>query len=435
MPLGEIFSHTWAPEYSHHYPPAYPIYLGPFVGAFGLSPWALKLGSTVAGLLLLGAVYAATRDLYGRDKALLVAGALAVDPILVQTGTTAYSENFLALSFALTMWAIVKSLKVERWIVLAGLFAGIAYLTKSSVGWFFLVAGVAGFLWRFHYVRWAVLRNRHYLLAIAIFASFVIAWSLRNLSLFWDGSWTSLFTAWQGSAYFANATGRAAADVGGLAFILAVRAPFYLLLFLFVGGYWLQHLRRTPKVSDEHYSGLWLAVGLTYLLAWIISGIYWTLEHSPWFWLDQGRYIVVANVVVLWLVVKDADVRLPAFRKRYAAMAAVWVAASVVVLAQAKPGVFAAYDLLRDQAAEGDVVAVDGLPRYEVVVNVGANLTYVEYADGTTADYILTANTSRVFDGYSLLGIGHTSSGIPGLLPEFDAAVWRQGAPVSAEAR
>lgn len=425
MPLGEYWSPSWAPAFSHHYPPAYPLYLAPFVAVGGLNPWTLKLASTVSSFLFLGAVFWTTRDLYGRDKALLVLGIAAVDPVLIGTGSTGYSEDLLSVFFVLTIWAILRSLKDDRYIVLAGLFAGVAYLTKSSVGWFFLIAGIAGFLWRFYYIRWRVLRNRWYLAAIAIFFAFVGLWSLRNLRLFWDGSAAQLFTAWQGSAYFGTAAERAASNPGDLAFILAVRLPFYAALFLFVGGPWLTELRRTPKLSDEHYSGLWLAVGLTYLLAWVISGIYWTLERSPVFWLDQARYVVIANVIVLWLVVKDADIRMPRFRRRYAALAAVWLVASTAVLAQGTPGVFPAYEILRDRAAPGDIVAVDGLLRYEVLVNAGPDLTYVKYVPGVVADFILTSDTARTFAGYTLVGIGRSSGALAGFVPTFDAAVWQ----------
>src|SRR5688572_19373415 len=264
MPLGEYWSESWAPAYSHHYSPAYPIFLAPFIAIGGLSPWSIKLGSTLSGLLFVPIAFWTTQNLYGRDKALLVSAAVSMDPVLIHAGSIGFSENLVAIFFTLTIWAILKSLQHERYVILAGLFAGLAYLSKSGIGWFFLIAGLAGFAWRFHYMRWRVFRNRHYLLAIVVFGSLVALWSVRNLLHFWDGSALGLLSAWQSSEPFARATGLAVSRPQDLAFILAARLPFYVALFLFIGVYWLGHLKRTFKRSDEHSSGLWLAVLLTY---------------------------------------------------------------------------------------------------------------------------------------------------------------------------
>lgn len=424
MPLGDWWSDNWAPAYSHHYSPAYPIYLAPFVAIGGLSPMTIKFAAFVSSLLMIAVAFWTTRSLYGASKAFLVAAAASVDPALIATGSAGYSEDFLTLFFVLTMWAILKSLRDERYMVLAGVFAGIAYLTKGVMGWFFLIAGLSGLAWRFHYIRWRVFKDKYYIAAILIFAAFVAAWSLRNLTRFWDGSAAGLLTAWQSSAYFARATDEAAANPLALAFILAVRLPFYVGLFLLLGIYWLKDFRRMTRITDEHYSGLWLAVFLTYFLAWLISGILWVHEGNPIFWVDQIRYVVMANVVILWLVVKDAKERDRGFRRKYSAMIAVLLVVGILFLAQPRPGTFAAYDILREQARDGDVVAIDGLLRYEVMVNVGTSLTYVAYAPGIRADFIITADSSKTFSGYTLLGIGRTLNSMPGFVLNSTVAVW-----------
>jgi len=424
MPLGDWWSPNWSPEYSHHYSPAYPIYLAPFVAIGGLAPLAIKVAGFASSLLMVAVAFWTTRDLYGREKAILVAAAVSVDPVLIATGSVGYSEDLLTVFFVLTIWAILKSLSDPRYIVLAGLFAGLAYLTKGIMGWFFLIAGIAGLAWRFHYIRWRVFKDRYYIAAILIFGAFVGAWAGRNLARFWDGSAVELLTAWQSSGYFARATSEAAADPLALAYVLALRIPFYAGVFLFFGAYWIRELRATPKISDEHYSGLWLAVGLTYFLAWLLSGILWIHERNPIFWIDQIRYVVMANVVILWLVVKDGRIQAAAFRKKYAAMVAVFLVTAVLLLAQPKPGAFSAYDLLRQTSDPGDIIAIDGLLRYEVLVNVGADRTYVEYVPNVTADYIITRVLSASFAGFALLGVGRTANPILGVVPSFDAAVW-----------
>lgn len=427
MPLGEFWSASWLPTYSHHYSPAYPMFLAPFVAAGGLTPLTLKAGAFVSAILLMAVAYWTTRDLYGKDKAVLVTAALSVDPVLILMSSKGYSENFLTLVFVLTMWAILKSLTDARYMVLAGLFAGIAYLTKGVLGWFFLIAGFAGLAWRFHYLGWRVFKDRYYIAAIGIFAGFVVGWATRNLAHFWDGSAARLLNAWQSSEYFSLATQQALAHPLDLAFILIVRIPLYTGFFLVIGIFWLRDFRRMPKISDEHYSGLWLSLGLTYALAWIIAGVLWTLERTPIFWLDQIRYVVLANPIILWLIVKDAKIEAPVFRKKYAATVAALLVVAVLLMSASPPGVYRAYDILRDNAPAGSVIAIDGLARYTVALYVGTDRAYVKYDPGIAADFIITNNLGGTFPGYTLVGVGLTTSYIPGFIPQDDAAVWRRG--------
>ena len=173
LPWGEAWDYdAWTPAPSHHYPPAYPAYLVPFLAAFGFSTVAIQVAAFVASLALLAVFFVATRDLFGREKATWFAALLALDPILITTTGTGYAENLVTLLFVVTVAAILKSLKTPKWILVAGFAAGLAYLTKSSVGPFFLIAGIAGFAWRFRFVRWAVFKDRAYVAGIGIFAVF-----------------------------------------------------------------------------------------------------------------------------------------------------------------------------------------------------------------------------------------------------------------------
>ncbi|HET6398089.1 MAG TPA: glycosyltransferase family 39 protein, partial [Candidatus Thermoplasmatota archaeon] len=201
VPYGEASTvPPMEPQPSHHYPPLFPILLGLGYKAFGFGLWQTKAMAVTFALGAIAAAWWTTRDLYGQQAGLFVAGAVALQPHLLWSTGTNFSENVVVILFAFTIWAILKSLDQPRFIILAGLFAGLAYLTRSSIGAFFLVAGVGGFLWRFLYLRWRVLADRHYLLAILIFGSLVALWAGRNIRVFggwpdWDLPWES--TPWQ----------------------------------------------------------------------------------------------------------------------------------------------------------------------------------------------------------------------------------------------
>src|SRR5437867_10239600 len=70
LPRGEAWDlDAWTPGPSHHYPPAYPVYLTPFIAFIGFSELAVQTAAFVAGLALLAVFFLATRDLFGKEKA------------------------------------------------------------------------------------------------------------------------------------------------------------------------------------------------------------------------------------------------------------------------------------------------------------------------------------------------------------------------------
>lgn len=62
-------------------------------------------------------------------------GLVALSPHLLWVAGMGYSEGLATALFALTMWAILCSLDDERFIVLGGLLAGLAYLARAVEPW------------------------------------------------------------------------------------------------------------------------------------------------------------------------------------------------------------------------------------------------------------------------------------------------------------
>jgi 4-amino-4-deoxy-L-arabinose transferase-like glycosyltransferase len=118
MPYGDVT--TWGPlppGYSNHYPPAYPFYLGVVFSIFGFGLWQAKWAAVVVAVAALVVVYYTTRDLYGKTAAALAAGLMGLEPHLLWVTGAGFSENMVLLFFALTLWAIVRPLKDDRYIV------------------------------------------------------------------------------------------------------------------------------------------------------------------------------------------------------------------------------------------------------------------------------------------------------------------------------
>jgi hypothetical protein len=251
-----------------------------------------------------GAAVLTTRDLFGRSAALLVGALLAVEWTTTLYGSRqGYSENLILITLILTLWSILRSVKDERYILFAGLFAGLGYLSKASIGWFFLIAGLGGLAWRLWHRGWAVLRNRHYLGAIGIFGLFVGSWSLRNLALFWDGTPAGLLTDWQTSVVTGEKIVYAFQHPALLAIGLVGKFPILLFGTLLPVAPLLPSIARAFREwRREDVSGLWLAAVLLFVLGWLFAATFWVAEGLALRWGDPIRYVAPAAVPLAWMV-------------------------------------------------------------------------------------------------------------------------------------
>lgn len=299
MPWGDVDTFHTALVPSHHYPPLYPVYLAGFYKIIGFSQASTHIASIASSLAALLVTYLCTRDLYGQRKGLVAAAVVAVSPILVQNTGQGYSENLVLLLFVATLWAILKSLDRPWYIVPAGLLAGLGYLTKSTMGPFFMIAGLGGLAWRLHWKGWKVLRDPAYLTAVAGFGLLVAIWAMRNILIF--GSWDTSF-------HITEAYHAALLHPLQWAYLFLVTLVFYAtvgyLVYLALLP-WLPRLVKIPKLSSEHDSGLWLALGLPLLLTAAIDACLWLVEKE--FFVNNVRYIAFVTVPAVWLIMRHAS--------------------------------------------------------------------------------------------------------------------------------
>lgn len=322
MPWGDTIQRFESqPAYSHHYSPLYPLMLA---GGYAVAGYSLEVTKAVALLVSLASiavVWWCTRDLFGRERANWVTGILAVEPGFILATGTGFTENLVLLLFAGTLWAIIKSLREPSYIVVAGVCAGLGYLTRSGMGALFIVAGLGGLGWRLMYRGRETFKDNWYLLAGLIFGTMVAAWGLRNLVRF--GDWqTSLYTSFSFNYAFHNQ---------GLFWTgLLGKVPIF---FAFMALYWMPFSRELKEAGTEwrreERSVLWLCIGLVLFIGWVMATVYWTVEQSPMWWMDQHRYVVVAFLPLLWLAASKANFSSRNLQLRTATLAAVLVVASV----------------------------------------------------------------------------------------------------------
>ena len=361
LPDSERFGRTptSGPGYSHHFPPAYPLGLGLSFWAFGFGLVQAKATTLAISLAAMGAVYAATRNLYGADRAVLVAGIVAVEPSLVWVTGIGLSENFTLLFSTLTMWAFLRSLKEPGYILPAGMFWTIVYLARSSAGAFGIVPAVAGAWWWWKFRGWRALLNGWCIAAGGVFAAAVLLWGWRNYRHFGD---------WETSAYVSAAYDFGLAHPALVVEALAGKGAFFLLILAAYAAPFLPELRASfRRLREAEVSILWLFVGVIWSLAWLVTAAFWPYEQRPFFFLEHHRYILLGLVPLLWLVVREAanvGVLLP----RWAGLAAVLgLASGAVLLSPIRESSARAAEFIDPYVRDGDTLVVGGsIHKYDI---------------------------------------------------------------------
>ncbi|HWG89914.1 MAG TPA: glycosyltransferase family 39 protein [Candidatus Thermoplasmatota archaeon] len=375
LPWGDIAVFGVSPPgWSHHFTPAWPFLLGVAYKAFGFGPETTKSVSIGVSILAVGVLYLCTRNLYGHRAGLALAAVFSLEPHLLWAAAEGWSENLVIALFALTMWSILKSLeKGKEWyIVLGGLFAGLTYLSRSSMGPFFLIAGAGGFAWRFLYLRWAVFKQKWYLAAAVLFMLIFGAWAWRNVSLFgweekpfsipflWAG--TIAWPNWETSSYVTYIYKNAWANQDQFFHALSRKIPFFLGFVAMYALFFLPELRESARVvKQEKESALWLAALLTLVLGWVLASMFWVFEQSSLYWMDNRRYALLAYLPIVWAVVKHAKWDSRRFQGRLVVfLVALLVVSGYVVAFPLKSQDAEAVKLVNERLEEGDSISVEG---------------------------------------------------------------------------
>ena len=420
------------PTFYHHYPPLYPMYLSVFYRLLGFGLFATKLAELVLSVILIAVVWWTTADLMGRRKAWYAAAFAALEPMFLMTSLIGYSEELVGILFVLTAWAAVKGLRQLPYLALAGLFAGLGFLAKASIGWVFVVTLVMGFLWMYRARGWWLLKSKWFLAGVGIFAVLAGGWTLRNLHVY---GWPNYET----STYLNAVYGYGFAHPALLTEALVAKIPLFLIFFLLYAGLFLPEMRLSRARSRGEATGLlWTIVGSTFVMAWIVSSFFWTVEQTPLWWWDNLRYVVIASPVIVWLALQETEPRwsftrapstdLRSFTKRFAVLLAVFLAIGLAIVAFPAP--YPQMTLVQDlnpYLRPGAVIGVDGISPEAILPYIAVrNVTVIPYRGGLTATFVLSSTTAA-YQGFVRVSTIHSGD----LLGEtFACALWARASLV-----
>ena len=146
-------------------------------------------------------------------------------------------------------------------------------------------------------------------------------------------------------------------------------------------------------------------------------------------WRVLPRGLLVAGIALRVLAIFRFPVSADA--SEFAVAAAVLLVMNGAAFLSPRLGVFEAYGDLRERANPGDVVALDRVNKYEAELHLaGTGVGLEPYSPATRAEYILTSNTTKDYDGYLRLGVYGEGNGTA-VMPEFGAALWTRTADAS----
>ena len=112
--------------------PLYPLLLATFASKELVFFAKAQVLSLVMGLLVVVAFFHICRDFYGDDVAYLGAGGLALNGTYLHISSHVQCETTLILFMLLSLYCMMKGSANKRYWMVAGVFGGLAYLTKGT---------------------------------------------------------------------------------------------------------------------------------------------------------------------------------------------------------------------------------------------------------------------------------------------------------------
>lgn len=131
-------------------PPAALWVMGLSVRLFGLSSWSVLAPEALMGVAAVALTYRIVRRHFSAGAALLAGGALALTPVAALMFRFDNPDALLVLLLVAAVWATLRAIdgpRTTRWMALAGVFIGLAFLTKQLQAFLVLPGLAVAYLW------------------------------------------------------------------------------------------------------------------------------------------------------------------------------------------------------------------------------------------------------------------------------------------------
>ncbi len=116
---------------------------------FGLSSWSILVPQALMGVGTVALVFAAVRRVAGAGAGLVAGVVMALTPVAVLMFRFDNPDALLVLLTTAACYAVVRAVEAAgtRWLLLAGVFIGLAFLTKTAQAFLVLPGLALAYLW------------------------------------------------------------------------------------------------------------------------------------------------------------------------------------------------------------------------------------------------------------------------------------------------
>jgi 4-amino-4-deoxy-L-arabinose transferase-like glycosyltransferase len=148
-----------------------------------------RLPSALSALLLIELVMLVCYEAGGGYAAALISGAiLATTSAFIEPARQVRFDILVSLFIIATFYAVLRAKKNPTWYLAAGIFLGLAFLSKDVISVFAVIAGVS---YLFLDQRFAFFRNKYFWWGIGLFFVVVLPWHLYETFKYGAAFWQS----------------------------------------------------------------------------------------------------------------------------------------------------------------------------------------------------------------------------------------------------
>ncbi len=151
------------------------------INLFGLKEWALRFWPMLAGLLGIVLTYSAGRLLFNRRTGLLSAILLATCPVYYGAAHYANLDLEVAVLISGSLFSFIIAMRTENtlrqrtgFLIIAYIFAGLAFLTKGLIGIVFPAMIIGA--WILTLNKWNILKKMRLGIGLVIFTAITLPW-------------------------------------------------------------------------------------------------------------------------------------------------------------------------------------------------------------------------------------------------------------------
>jgi hypothetical protein len=438
----------------------YSVYLAAYYYLFDSSYLVSKIATVILSCIALFVVYYCSKDLFDKDKALIIMAVFSLDGILILWGARIQAEDLVFLLFTLTLWSLLKSVKDQRYIPVSIILISIFLLSKVYVWYIYLPCIVTLYLWLYSFRKRAIFKDLWFYLSIVAVVLFM------TLNYLYESSITDPTPSGGGMSAFLET------PIEKVLIAFLIMFVFCLVYVTALCLFFLKPIKTSIYQWKNPLNNICLLaiLGLMLFTSFIITHMHIAYGQDL-IWKCRLKYLQLTILPIVWLAVRNHDYNIhkrikfnikKPFKRLVSTLKSregifgliilgigllltrrfflltilifsyvslvfrspeykllIFGIMLLVISLDSATGVWCSYKKevgldLNERMEDGDTIAFDAvlynesdwhgrIERYSLAPYLESDYVLIDYAPNTTADYILSVNLERQYDNYTIV--------------------------------